>query len=81
MDKPIIQKMIEVYDEHKKYATIEGRERGFKWLLSMAAYFSLKAELKSIETDELKGDYNYFRGIAIYIVPGVDEVAIVLTSN
>lgn len=78
MDKPIIQKMKEVYDEHKKYATIEGREHGFRWLLSMTAYFQLKAELKSLETDKFKCDFNYFRAIAIYILPGVDEVAIQL---
>ena len=78
MNTTIIQKMIEVYDEHKKYATIEGREHGFKWLLSMAAYFQLKAELKSLDTNELINDFNYFRGIAIYILPGVNEVLIQL---
>lgn len=78
MSTPIICKMIEAYDKHDNYATIEGRELGFKWLLSMAAYFQLRAELKSLETDKLKIDCNYFRGIAIYILPSIDDIVIQL---
>ena len=78
MSFSVIHKMIEIYDESNKRVAIENQEWAFKWILSMNAFLQLKAELKAKEKDTAKGTYTHIRGIAIYIIPEVDEVYVSL---
>ena len=78
MNTPIINKMIEIYDESNKKVAIVDQEWAFKWIVSMNAFLQLKAELKAKETDSAKCTYTHIRGIAIYIIPEVDEIYISL---